>query len=173
VKATDDGGTEGGGADTSATQTFKITVTAVNDAPTVSVLAGSASQSACLSNTSGRLTLKLSDVDSNPGDLTLDVVSSSDTRLVPKGNVAFGGTGGTRTATISTVPGRTGTSVVTLKVSDLGQASSSVTVTVQARGNGNDRLTGGRGSDTFDGGPGTDATTDYNAAAGDSTKNIP
>ena len=37
VKATDDGGTANGGVNTSAAQTFTITVTPVNDAPTVAV----------------------------------------------------------------------------------------------------------------------------------------
>ena len=115
------------------------------------------------------------------------------------GVASFGGTDGTRTATISTVAGRTGTSTVRITVS-VGQASSTVPVTVKAGGKGrdtlggtsgadlllgqngddtlggaggNDKLSGGRGSDTFDGGAGTDAATDYNAAAGDSRTNIP
>ncbi|MBA3528234.1 MAG: tandem-95 repeat protein, partial [Propionibacteriaceae bacterium] len=40
VKATDNGGTDNGGQNESAVQTFKITVTPVNDAPTVTVAAG-------------------------------------------------------------------------------------------------------------------------------------
>ena len=165
------------------TATVSIKVNSVDDAPKIAVVAGSAIQSACLGDTSGRLTLKLSDVDSNLSDLKPSVAGSSDTRLVPKGNVAFGGTGGTRTAT---VPGRTGSSTVTIMVS-AGQASSTVPVTVKAGGKGratlggtsgadlllglsggdtlsgaggNDALTGGTGSDTFDGGSGTDAVTD-------------
>jgi hypothetical protein len=126
--------------------TVNISVKPLNDAPTVTVVAGSAIQSACLGDTSGRVTLKLSDVDSNLSDLKPSVASSSDTKLVPNANVKFGGTGGTRTAAISTVPGRTGTSTVTLKVSD-GQASSSVPVTVKAAGNGNDTLLGTSGAD--------------------------
>lgn len=155
VKATDDGGTANGGVNASAAQTFEITVKAVNDAPTVTVVAGSTSQSACLSDTTGRLTLKLSDVDSSLSDLEPSVASSSDTKLVPKSNVAFGGSGGTRTATISTVPGRTGSSIVTLKVSD-GQVSSSVPVTVKAGGNGRDTLGGTSGADLLLGQNGDD-----------------
>jgi VCBS repeat-containing protein len=155
VKAKDDGSTANGGADTSAVQTFTITVTPVNDAPTISVVAGSAGQSACLSDTSGRVTLKLSDVDSNLGDLKPGVASSSDTRLVPKGNVAFGGTGGTRTATISTVAGRTGTSTVTITASD-GQATSRVPVAVKAGGSGRNTLTGTSGADLLLGKKGDD-----------------
>jgi hypothetical protein len=106
------------GTEDSNPATVSLEVNPLDDAPTISVVAGSASQSACLSNTSGRITLKLSDVDSNLGDLKPSVASSSDTRLVPKSNVAFGGTDGTRTATISTVAGRTGTSTVRITASD-------------------------------------------------------
>jgi VCBS repeat-containing protein len=155
VKAKDDGGTAKGGVDTSAAQIFTITVTPVNDAPTISVVAGTSSQSACLSNTSGRITLKLSDAESNLSDLKPSVASSSNTRLVPKSNVAFGGSGGTRTATISTVPGRTGTSTVMITVSD-GQASSSVPVTVKAGGSGRNTLGGTSGADLLLGQNGDD-----------------
>jgi Ca2+-binding RTX toxin-like protein len=127
------------------------------------VLAGSASQSACLGDTSGRITLKLSDVDSNLSDLKPSVASSSDTKLVPKSNVIFGGSGGTRTATISTVPGRTGTSTVTITVSD-GQASSSVPVTVKAGGNGNDTLGGTSGADLLLGQNGDDTLSGAGAS---------
>lgn len=130
----------------SDTATVTITVNAVNDAPTIAVLAGNASQSACLSGTRGRITLKLADVDNNVSALTLSVVSSSNTRLVPKSNVSFAGSAETRTATITTVSGRTGSSSVTLKVSD-SQASASAPVTVRAGSNDEDTLTGTGGAD--------------------------
>ncbi len=133
-----DGGTTDGGQNTLAEVTFTITMNAVNDAPAISVLAGSGSQSACLSGNKGRITLKLGDVDSNVSDLKLGV-SSSNTRLVPNANVASGGSGETRTAAISTVPGRTGSATVTITAGD-GQKSASVPVTVQA--GGNDTLSG-------------------------------
>ncbi len=134
-----------GSAD-SNTATVTITVNALNDAPTIAVLAGSASQSACLSGTRGRITLLLADVDNNVSALTLSVVSSSNTRLVPKSNVSFAGSTETRTATITTVSGRTGSSSVTLKVSD-SQASASAPVTVRAGGHDEDTLTGTAGAD--------------------------
>ena len=139
----------------SNTATVKIDVNEVNDAPRIKAVAGSASQSACLSNTTGRITLKLSDVDSNLSDLKPSVASSSDTKLVPKSNVAFGGSAGTRTATITTVPGRTGTSTVTITVSD-SQASSSVPVMVRAGGKGRDTLGGTSGADILLGQNGDD-----------------
>lgn len=179
VKATDDGGTANGGLDTSAAKTFTITVNPVNDPPTVAVVAGSASQSACLGDTSGRVTLKLADVDNNAGTLTLKATSSN-TSLVPNRNMTFGGSAGTRTATIGTLSGRTGSSMVTITVSD-GQISNSIPVTVKAGGSGRDTLGGtsgadlllGQSGDDTLGGAGTDAAIDYNAAEGDSTTSIP
>ncbi len=119
-------------------------------------MAGSASRSACLSNTTGRITLELSDADDDP--LTLGATSSS-TRLVPNSNVSFGGSGETRTAAISTVSGRTGSSTVTITAS-VGQTSTTTTVTVKAGGNGRDTLTGA-------GGAGADASTSYKTSEGD------
>ncbi len=122
-----------------------VTVSPVNDAPEIMVVAGSSTQSACLSTNSGRVTLKLSDVDTNVSALTLSR-SSSNPGLVPNANVVFGGNGETRTATITTVSGRTGSSIVTLKVSD-SQASASAPVTVRAGGHDEDTLTGTGGAD--------------------------
>ncbi len=123
-----------------------------NAAPEITVLAGSASRSACLSNTTGRITLELSDANNDP--LTLSATSSN-TRLVPNSNVSFGGTGETRTATISTVSGRTGTSTVEITVSD-DQTSTTTTVTVKAGGNGRDTLSGTEGADLLLGQNGDD-----------------
>ena len=69
--------------------------------------------------------------------------------------VAFGGTGDTRTATIATVAGRTGTSTVRITVSG-GQASSTVPVTVKAGGKTRDTLGGTSGADLLLGQAGND-----------------
>ena len=66
--------------------------------------------------------------------------------VVPTGNVVFAGSGATRTMSVSTVDGRSGTAILTVKVTD-GQASGSVGVTVQVGGGGKDTLTGGSGAD--------------------------
>jgi Ca2+-binding RTX toxin-like protein len=105
-----------------------------------------------VNDSSGRISLTLADVDSST--LTLSA-SSSNTALVPVGNVVFGGTGAGRTATITTVAGRTGTAIVTITVRD-GQLSGTVTVAVKAGGNGNDALTGGDGTDLLFGQNGDD-----------------
>jgi VCBS repeat-containing protein len=145
---------------TSGLATVTLTVTAVNDAPTVTVAAGGT----CGTNDrSGTINLTVGDVDSDAAALTLSA-DSSNTRLVPNRNVVFGGSGVARTLTASSEAGRTGSAVVTVTVSD-GQATSFVGVTVWVGSSGNDTLTGGaapnllfgqNGNDTLTGGGGID-----------------
>ena len=78
---------------TSNLATVTLTVTAVNDAPTVTVAAGGT----CGTNDrSGTINLTVGDVESAAAALTLSAASSN-TTLVPNGNVVFGGSGATRT----------------------------------------------------------------------------
>ena len=106
---------------TSNLATVTITVSAVNDAPTVTVAAGGT----CGTNDrSGTINLTVGDVDSAATALTLSASSSNPT-LVPNGNVVLGGSGATRTLTATAVAGRTGTAILTVTVSD-GQATGSV-----------------------------------------------
>ena len=117
--------------------TVTITVTPVNDAPKIEVVGGT--QSTCLTNTSARTTLKLTDVETSTTDLTLNHTSSN-ISLLPNNNVTFAvSTDTTRTATFTTLSGRTGISTVRITVSD-GQASTTSTVRVRAGGNGRDTL---------------------------------
>jgi VCBS repeat-containing protein len=128
--------------------TVTMTVTPVNDAPTLAVAPGGT----CGSNDrSGTINLTVSDVDG--GTLTLSATSSN-TTLVPNGNVVFGA-GSPRTMTATTVAGGTGTATLTITVSD-GQATATVTVTVKAGGNGGETLTGGAGTDLIFGQGGND-----------------
>jgi VCBS repeat-containing protein len=145
------------GSLTSDPATATITVTAVNDAPTLAVAPGGR----CGSNDrSGTINLTVGDVDG--GTLTLSAASSN-TTLVPNGNVVFGGSGTTRTMTATTVVGGTGTATLTVTVSD-GQATATVTVTVRAGGNGGETLTGGAGTDLIFGQGGNDT---LNGQSGD------
>ncbi|MET0829745.1 MAG: Ig-like domain-containing protein [Microbacterium sp.] len=162
----------------SNTATVTITVTAVDDAPTVSVAPGG---SCAANDRSGTLNLTVADVDDPVAGLTLSATSSNQV-LVTNGDLVFGGAGANRNLSATTVSGKTGTAVVTVVVSD-GQATSSVPITIKASGNGannllgttgadfllgqngddainaldgNDLLCGGRGNDTLTGGPGGD-----------------
>ncbi len=145
---------------TSNLATVAITVTAVNDAPTVTVAAGG---SCGTDDHSGTINLTVGDVETAAAALTVSAASSNPA-LVPNGNVVFGGSGTARTMTVSTVDGRSGTAILTVTVSD-GQASGTVEVTVRVGGSGKDTLTGGAGadlifaqsnSDTLTGGDGND-----------------
>ncbi|HEY3486257.1 MAG TPA: Ig-like domain-containing protein [Ilumatobacteraceae bacterium] len=112
-----------------ANDTFVLTVTAVNDLPTIS---GIANQSTSLGTPVGPLALTVGDVETAPGSLTLSA-SSSNTTLVPVANVAFGGTGASRTVTVTPAPGQSGTALVTLTVSDgTDTAATSFTLDVSA-----------------------------------------
>jgi VCBS repeat-containing protein len=131
------------GTATSSLATVTLTVTAVNDAPTVTVAAGG---TCGRDDHSGTVKLTVADVDS-PAGLTLSATSSNST-LVPSGNVGFAGNGTARTMTVSAVDGRSGTAALTVTVSD-GQANGKgqVTVTVMVGGGGKDTLTGTAGAD--------------------------
>jgi VCBS repeat-containing protein len=140
--------------------TVSITVTSVNDAPTVVVAKGGSCGG---DDRSGTVNLTVADADNASSALTL-TASSSNTALVPNGNVVLGGGGANRTLTARAVSGRSGTAVVTVTVRD-GQATGSVQLTVRVAGNGNDTLTGGagadmlfaqNGNDTLSGGGGND-----------------
>jgi hypothetical protein len=132
----------GDGSLTSNPVTVTITVNAVNDAPTVAVVAGG---TCGRDDHSGTVTLTVADVESEAAELTLSAASSNPA-LVPTGNIIFAGSDAARTMTVSAVDGRSGTAILTLTVSD-GQASGTVPVTVTVGGSGKDTLTGGTGAD--------------------------
>ena len=139
------------GTATSTVAMVTLTVTAVNDAPTVTVAAGGTCGT---DDRSGTINLTVGDLDSAATAMTLSAISSNPA-LLPAGNIAFAGSGAARTVTASTVAGRTGTAVVTITVSD-GQAASKVQLTVQSGGNGTDTVTGGGGADLILGQGGND-----------------
>ena len=128
-----------------------LTVRDVNDAPTVAVAAGAGCGP---DDHSGTLTMTVADIDSSTTTLTLTAMSSNPA-LLPTARVSFTGSGASHTMTLSTVPGQTGTAVVTVAVSD-GRSSSSLPITVQAGGTGADVLTGTAGADVLLGQQGSD-----------------
>jgi Bacterial Ig-like domain (group 3)/Bacterial Ig domain len=107
VTVTDaDGGTR--------SDTFLLTVNAVNDAPTISDVAN---QSTPAGTAAGPLAMTVGDIDTAATSLTM-TGGSSNTTLVPLANIVFGGSGTARTATITPAAGQSGTATITLTVSD-------------------------------------------------------
>jgi hypothetical protein len=129
---------------TSAAQTFTITVNPVNDAPTISGIADLVTNEG---TPIAPIAFTVGDVETLAVDLSLSGSSSNQT-LVPNANIAFGGTGASRTITISPVAGQIGTTTITVTVTDAdgGTASKSFALTVQLPvilvTNGNDAGTG-------------------------------
>ena len=126
VQVHDNGGVANGGVDTSAAQTFTITVTAVNDLPTISNIADQSTAGTVV----GPLAVTIGDVETAAAALTL-TAASSNTALVPVANVVFGGSGANRTVTVTRVTGQSGSTLITLTVGDgTGTAVDTFTVTV-------------------------------------------
>ncbi|WP_308365245.1 MULTISPECIES: Ig-like domain-containing protein [unclassified Microbulbifer] len=113
----------------SATEAFTVTVNAVNDAPTISAIADTTIGEA---KTSASLPFTVGDIDTAATSLTLSA-SSSNTQLIPVGNIVFGGSGTSRTVKVTAKAGATGTARVTVSVFD-GQASRSKNFTVDVLG---------------------------------------
>jgi predicted extracellular nuclease len=125
----------------SNTPTNTPTPTPTNAAPTITVGSGGV----CLADFRGQLALAVGDSVTAANQLTLSATSSN-TALVPVGNISFGGSGASRTVTIATVSGRSGSATITVTVSD-GSATASTTITVIAGTNNDDTLNGTGGAD--------------------------
>jgi PKD repeat protein len=104
----------------SATDTFILTVSAVNDTPTISNIAD---QSTPMNTATGAIAFTVGDVETAAASLTV-TGSSSNTALVPNANIVFGGSGSNRTVTVMPVAGQAGSATITVTVSDGGLAAS-------------------------------------------------
>lgn len=103
-----------------STAVVSITVGAVNDAPTISDVGD---QTTAEDTAKGPLNFTISDVETAATALTLSA-TSSDTGVVADTGISFGGSGGSRTVTVSPVVNASGSASITITVSD-GSASSS------------------------------------------------
>jgi predicted extracellular nuclease len=123
VRIVDDGGVANGGADASATQSFSITVTSGNDAPTITAITDLSTNE----NVATQVTFTIADVDSALACSAANLSAvSSNTTLLPNAAITFGGSGGNCTATLVPAATQTGFSDVTITVSD-GSASNAET----------------------------------------------
>ncbi len=113
VSLHDDGGTANDGQDASAPVNFTVTVTPVNDAPTISDIAD---QTTNANTPLTSITVSIDDVD--VGDALIVLGSSSNPALVSDTDIVFEGNGVTRTMTIMPVADQAGNAVITVLVSD-------------------------------------------------------
>ena len=97
-----------------ASDTFLLTVNAVNDAPSISDVAA---QTTSEDTATAALAFTIGDVETVATSLTVSGTSSN-TALVPNANIVFGGNGATRTVTITPSVNQFGTTTITLMVSD-------------------------------------------------------
>ncbi|HXJ76522.1 MAG TPA: Ig-like domain-containing protein, partial [Candidatus Dormibacteraeota bacterium] len=97
-----------------ASDSFVLTVTPVNDPPTISNIPD---QTTAVGTAVGPIAFTVGDVDTAAAGLTLTGSSSSQT-LVPDANIVFGGSGSARTVTVTPVAGQAGAATITVTVSD-------------------------------------------------------
>ncbi|QSQ19429.1 cadherin-like domain-containing protein [Pyxidicoccus parkwayensis] len=111
--------------------TFTVDVTAVNDVPTISPVAN---QSITAGSATGDLAFSVRDMETAADSLTV-TATSSNTALVPNdpSNLVLGGSGTNRTLKVVPVASASGSTTITLSVSD-GAAINSTTFTVDVTG---------------------------------------
>lgn len=112
---------------TMASSSFSLTVDAVNDAPTVAAISSKVTNV----NTPLDVGISINDVDTSANLLNV-TASSSNQSLVPDVGLGVSGTGTSRTLTITPLAGKTGTTTITVSVSDGAlSASNSFLLTIQ------------------------------------------
>lgn len=118
-------------SDGSATSTssFTLTVNPVNDPPQVW---GLSDKLVYLNGTTGPMGFSVSDLETASTSLTVSG-SSSNPALVPNANLVFGGSGSSRTLTVTPAAGQSGTATISVTVSDgSATASQSFVLTVSS-----------------------------------------
>lgn len=97
-----------------------------NTAPTTS---GLTNRTISADTTTGPIGLTVQDAQSAPQNLSLSATSSN-TTLVPTASIIFGGSGSNRTVTVTPAPGQTGSSLLTITVTDPGGLSTNTAFTL-------------------------------------------
>ncbi|MEQ1859669.1 MAG: tandem-95 repeat protein [Chthoniobacteraceae bacterium] len=118
VQIHDDGGTANSGVDTSAAQTFTISVTAVNDAPTLT----SVTDPAAILEDAAVQIVNLAGISAGGGETqTLSVTASSDNpALIPDPTVDYTSANATGALSYTPVADMSGSAVITVTVQDNG-----------------------------------------------------
>ena len=98
-----------------ASTNFVLTVNAANTPPTITAIGP---QSTNENTPTGAIAFTIGDAETPPSGLTLSATSSNAT-LVPNANITFGGgTGADRNVVITPAAGESGTTTITIAVSD-------------------------------------------------------
>lgn len=106
---------------------FPLTVIAVNDLPTISSISN---QTIDEDHATNPIAFSVSDIETGAGNLTI-TTKSSNTELIGPGNIVFGGSMGNRTILITPKPNLSGSTDITVSVSDGADVvSTTFTVTV-------------------------------------------
>lgn len=100
-----------------AVSVFNLTINAVNDVPTMAVIAN---QSTNMGTASAPFAIPINDVDSTLSCTANLSATSTNTALIPTSNIVFGGTAPNCNAIITPAAGVYGTSDITLTVTDNG-----------------------------------------------------
>ncbi len=103
--------------------TLTITDSSPNSAPTISSIAD---QFVVTGNTAGPFAFTIGDNETAAGDLVVSAVSSN-TTVVPDVNITLGGSGASRTISVTPVAGQFGATTITVTVTDAGGLQSSET----------------------------------------------
>jgi hypothetical protein len=137
---------DGDGQNLSAMQVFSVTINSVNDLPTISNISDKMTVQGVAT---GPISFTVGDVETPAGSV-LVTATSSNTTLVPNGNIVRSGSGADRAVTITPAAGQIGTTTITVTVTDSDGGSSSdtfvlrVSPTLDVDGNGTaDALTDG------------------------------
>jgi len=117
------------GGSLSASDTFTITVDPPTTPPTILDITN---QTVAFGQPTAAIPFTIGDTETAAAALTL-TRGSSNTTLIPVGNIVFGGSGSNRTITVTPAAGQSGTSTITVTVTDGGSltASDTFTITVQ------------------------------------------
>ncbi len=90
------------------------TFSKINNPPTISNITDKTTNE---DTATGAIPFTVGDVELNPANLTV-TATSSDTTLVPAGNIALGGAGANRTIDILPAPNQSGSATITVSVND-------------------------------------------------------
>jgi hypothetical protein len=128
--------TDAGDPAAQATETFVVTVTAVNDKPTISSITDQVTDE----GQTITVNFTVSDVETDAAALSMSGTSSNQ-NLVENAKIVFGGSGQLRNVSLEPRPGKSGATTITLTVSD-GTESSTATFKLTVIGVNRDDMNG-------------------------------